>query len=269
MKNRHTLILLCVLTPVCVMFRAIQLVFTIDGATGFIKQQYTAISVLMTVIVCAAIASVAMLATSVDEIKEKPYGKHPAVAITCVLAGGMFIYQTVAGMSVINAWYDVLLVLLTLVSVFVFVAYGLKNVYDYNLPDIMLIVPVLYYVVKLISVFVSTSALSLVTENIFLIFTNSVLLWFMYEFASFENQIGDVAKKPKRLFASGLAAVMLCAVTAIPRLVLMITGKMEITSGDVSAALLNISIGLFIIAYIVSNFYNKDEIKKSTPKHLA
>ena len=49
----------------------------------------------------------------------------------------------------------------------------------------------------------------------------------------------------------------------------MITGKMEITSGDVSAALLNISIGLFIIAYVVSNFYNKDEIKKSTPKHLA
>ncbi|MBQ8740248.1 MAG: hypothetical protein IJY79_01705 [Clostridia bacterium] len=269
MKNRHTLTLLCVLTPVCVMLRAIQLIFTIDSTTGFIKQQYTAISVLITVIVCAAIASMAMLAASVDEIKERSDGKHPSVAIACMLTGGMFIYQTVARMSVLNAWYDILLVLLTLMSVFVFVAYGLKNIYDYKMPDIMLVIPVLYYVIKLISVFVSTSALALVTENIFLIFTNSVLLWFMYEFASFENRIGDIAKKPKKLFASGLAAVMLCAVTAIPKLILLMTGKTEVSSGDVSAALLNISVGIFIITYIISNFYNKDEVKKSVPKHLA
>lgn len=269
MKNRHTLILWCVATPICVMLRAIQLIFTIDGTTGFIKQQYTAISILITVIVCAAVASMSMLAASVDEIKERPDGKHPSVSIACVLTGGMFIYQTVAGVALLNAWYDILLVLLTLMSVFVFVAYGLRNVYDYKMPAIMLVIPVLYYVVKLISVFVSTSALALVTENIFLIFTNSVLLWFMYEFASFENRIGDVAKKPKRLFASGLAAAMLCAVTAIPKLVLLLSGKIEISSGDVSAALLNISVGIFIIAYIVSKFYNKEECKKSAPKHLA
>lgn len=269
MKNRHILTLLCVVTPACVILRTIQLIFTIDGATGFIKQQYTAISILITVIVCAAIAAMSMLAVSVDEIKERSHIKYPSVATVCALVGGMFVYQTVAGMAVLAAWYDVLLVLLTLVSAFVFVAYGLKNVYDYKMPAIMLVAPVLYYVVKLISVFVSTSALALVTENIFLIFTNSVLLWFMYEFASFENQIGDVSKKPKKLFTSGLAAVMLCAVTAIPKLILLLTGKTEISSGDVSATLLNISVGIFIITYIISKFYNNGEGKKSAPKHLA
>jgi len=151
MKNRHTLTLLCILTPVCVALRAIQMIFTIDSATGFIKQQYTSISALITVIVCAAIAAMAMLAASVDELKETADGKRPVVAIGCLLTGGMFIYQTVASMSALNAWYDFMLVLLMLMSVFVFVAYGLKNVYDYKMPSLMLVIPVLYYVVKLIA----------------------------------------------------------------------------------------------------------------------
>ncbi len=271
MKHRHILMLVCASLPVCVMLRTIQLIFTIDSTTGFIKQQYTAISVLITVIVCAAIASVSMLATSVDEIKQKPDGKRPVLAAFCVLAGGMFIYQSVAGMSLLGAgaWYNILLVFLTLASAFVFVAYGLKNVYDYKMPDMMLVIPVVYYVVKLISVFVSTSALALVTENIFLIFTNSILLWFMFEFASFENRIGDITKKPKRLFASGLAAVMMCAVTAFPKLVLLLSGKAEVSNGDVSAALLNISVGIFILAYILSNFCSQNEGQRFAPKHLA
>ena len=271
MKHRHTLILLCVSLPICVLLRAIQLIFTIDSTTGFIKQQYTAISVLITVIVCAAIASVSMLATTIDEVKQKACDKRPVVALACVLVGGMFVYQTVEGAALLGSgvWYDTLLVLLTLLSAFVFVAYGLKNIYDYKIPSLMLVIPVIYYVVELISVFVGTSALALVTENIFLIFSNSALLWFMFEFASFENQIGDIAKKPKKLFASGLAAVMLCAVTALPKLILLVSGKAEISRGDISAALLNIAVGIFVLTYIIANFVGKKDEHKPSPKHLA
>lgn len=270
MKHRHSLMLLSVALPICVLLRAIQMYFTIDGATGFIKQQYSIISVIITVIICAAVASVGLLATTLEDVKQNTFKQCPAVAIASALAGGMFIYQTVAGLSAISgAWYDTLLVFLTLVSAFVLVAYGLKNIYEYRFPSLILVIPVVYYVVKLISVFVSTSALALVTENVFLIFTNSVLLWFMFEFASFENEIGDTAKKPKRLFASGLAAVILCAVASLPKLILSILGKIQLSSGDVSAALGAAAIGIFILVYIVCNFIDKSENTKSVGKHSA
>ena len=271
MKHRHTLMLLAVALPISVLLRAIQTYFTIDGSTGFIKQQYSAISVIITVIICAAAASVGLLAATLEGEKQNSVKPCPAVAIASALAGGMFIYQAVAGISAFGsgAWYDVLLLFLTLASAVVFVAYGLKNIYDYKMPSLMLVIPVVYYVVKLISVFVSTSALALVTENIFLIFTNSILLWFMFEFASFENEIGDITKKPKRLFAAGLAATMLCAVTALPKVILSVLDKAQLSGGDISAALLNVAIGIFILAYRICNFGDNPENKKSIGKHSA
>ena len=271
MKHRHAIMLLGVALPICVLLRTIQMCFTIDSTTGFIKQQYSAISVIISVIICASVASVGLLAATIYDTKQNEVVPQPAVAIAGALTGGMFIYQTVVGLSHLSggAWYDVMLVFLTLVSAFVFVAYGLKNIYEYNMPYIMLIAPVVYYVVKLISVFVSTSELSLVTENIFLIFTNSVLLWFMFEFASFENEIGDTNKKPKRLFASGLAAVILCAVTSLPKFIFATVSKTQLSGGNIASALLNAAVGIFILAYIVCNFSERVERKKSTSKHSA
>lgn len=270
MKHRHTLMLLSISLPICVLLRTIQMYFTIDAATGFVKQQYSAISVLITVIICAAVASVGLLATALDAVKQNADKQRPAVAIASVLAGGMFIYQTVSAFSMPRgAWYDTLLVFLALASAFVFIAYGLKNIYSYNLPSLILVIPVIYYVVRLISVFVSTSALALVTENIFLIFTNSILLWFMYEFAGFENEIGDIAKSPKKLFASGLAAVMLCAVASLPKFILAMLGAIKLSGGDVASALLNLTVGIFILTYIVCKFGEKSKRHKTVGKHSA
>lgn len=271
MKYRHTMIVFGLSLPVCVLLRVMQLIFTIDNNTGFIKQQYTSISTLITVIVCAAAVSVGLLAVFTNEITKNAKMYRPSVAATCMLLGGMFIFQTVASLSNLssNAWYNILLIFLSLASAFVFLLYGVKNVSDYQIPPMVLVVPVVYFVVKLISVFVSTSALALVTENIFLIFTNSVLLWFVFEFACFENEIGDTLQKPTRLFASGLSAIVLCASNSVPKLIQIACYKIQITRVDIAEILLNISLALFIFSYITGNFINVRASKKTAPKHLA
>lgn len=271
MKHRHALMLFGITLPICVLLRTIQMIFTIDSKTGFIKQQYSAVGITITVVICAAVASIGLLTATIDGKKQNQKQVRPVIAIASALTSGMFVYQTVAGLTQQRggAWYDMLLVLLAFASAVVFLAYGFKNIYDYKMPPIMLIVPVLYYIVKLISVFVSTSALSLVTENVFLIFTCSVLLWFMFEFACFENEIGDSNKRPKRLFASGLAAVLLCAVTSLPKFIFAAVSDARLSGGDIAAALLNVSIGIFVFVYIVCNFGEKFYYKKSVSKHSA
>ena len=275
MRHRHAIMLFSIALPICVLLRTIQMCFTIDSTTGFIKQQYSAIGVIISVIICATTAAVGLLAATIENTKQNKAAQRPAVAIAAALAGGMFFYQTVAQtqsgllLSFNGAWYDVLLIFLALVSAFVFVAYGLKNIYEYQMPNILLVAPVVYYIVRLISIFVSTSALARVTENVFLIFTNSVLLWFMFEFASFENEIGDTDKKPKRLFASGLAAVILCAVTSLSKIIFAMVSRVKLSNGDIASALLNAAIGVFILVYIICNFGEENGREKPSSKHSA
>ena len=49
MKYRHAMIVLSAALPVCVVLRALQLIFTIDSSTGFIKQSYNTVAIAITV----------------------------------------------------------------------------------------------------------------------------------------------------------------------------------------------------------------------------
>ena len=269
MRHRHALVLLAITAPICVVLRAIQMCFIIDEKTGFTKQNYKVINLGIMIVICASAVAVGLLAMTIEGTKQNKKELHPVMAVVSALTSGMFIYQTVSGLSAqsMGSWYSVLLVLLSLGSAIVFLAFGFKNIYDYNMPSMILIVPVIYYIVRLISVFVSTSELSLVTENMFLIFTSSILLWFMFELASFENGMGDVHKAPKKLFASGLSAVVLCAVTSVSKFIFAVVNNIQLSGEDISAALLNAAMGIFVLTYILCNFVSVPKRKVHVSKH--
>lgn len=271
MKHRHALTLLGITTFVCVLLRTIQMCFVIDEKTGFVKQSYGAVNLGVMIIVCASAVAVGVFAATIDGTKQEKKELRPSMAISSALASGMFFYQAVSGLSqqTTLAWYDLLLVVFAMASTVVFLAYGLKNIYEYKMPPIILVVPVLYYIVRLISVFVSTSALALVTENIFLIFTNSALLWFLYEMAAFENGVGETLKAPKKLFASGMVTIILCAVTSLPKFMFAFVSDTQLSRDDISSSLLNAAMGVFVLVYIVCNFIQKPEKTKHVSKHSA
>ncbi len=267
MKHRHIINLFCVALPICVLLRAIQIHFTIDATTGFIKQQYGDIATLITVVILAAVTSVCALAFFTENIAYKTANLQPTVAITSILTGGMFLFEMFASFSAINSVYGILLMFLGLLSAMTFIAYGIEKIYPYNFPNIMLILPTLYYIVKLIKLFISTSALSLVTENIFLLFCNSSLLLFSFTLAGFENKFEISNKAPKKIFACGIASSMLCVVTALPKLLLVSDQNVKLSLADISSFLLMLSQAIFMLAHIICNFCPKEEVKKFTSKH--
>ncbi len=271
MKYRHTMVLLGITLPICSALKIIQSIFTIDNETGFIKQNYSTIGMLITLIICATIVIVSLIAfTSRNKPNEKT-AKSPALAVASALLGGMFIYQTVTNMSSLNGtWYDIFAIILSVFSAIAFLAYGLKNIYDYNMPSILMAIPAVYYIVKLISLFISKSKLALVTDNAFTLFTNCALLLFLFELASLENKIGNTKKRQKNLFAYGVSAVMLCATTAIAKLTMVIFTTKNVFSGDISESLLNLAMAVFVLVYIICSY--KDEtiiVQKTSPKHEA
>ena len=270
MKHNHIINLLWISIPICALLRLLQILFTIDGTTGFINQQYSDIGTLISLIIFAAVAAMGVMAYFAEGPSKPEPALRPILAFTCTLTGGMFIFATVSGISTFNSWHSILLVLLSLMSAFVFILFGLKNIYSYNFSPILLIVPTLYYIVKLINLFLTTSAIALVSENIFLLFTNSAVLWFLFEFAQYENNFGDPKKTYKKIFASGICAVMLCIITGLPKLILIILQEGTVLRGDVSSALLMLSQAVFILSYLVGIFgQNKINYQKAASKHSA
>ncbi len=272
MRYRHTMWLICISLPICVVLRLVQMAFMVENTTGFIRQQYSFTSTLITTVILAAVATVAALSTAADGIKQKNISLQPGVAVSSILVGGMFIYQMVANVSLLRTgfWYNIIFVALSFLSAFVFIMYGIKNVYEYKMPTLEMVIPVAYYVVRLINIFINTSKLALVTENIFLILTNSAVLLFMYELAALENEIGNPDKKPKKLFAFGITAIMLCVTTSLSKLIMILFTSVKYPHADIAGALLNLSIAVFILIYIMCNFGERTKARsKNTPKHLA
>ncbi len=271
MKYRHIIGLLGVSLPICVLLRVIQLVFTIDNATGFVKQQYSQVSIMISAIVCIASIAISILASTVDDIEKNEKVFKPVVAIAGLLTGGMFVYEAVVTVSILGftGWNGISFVL-SLLSACVFVMYGIKNIYDYKFHSAFLVVPTVYYVIKLINLFISTSALALVTENVFMIFANSALLLFLFEFASFENGFKNADSAPKRILVVGVLAIAMLLATSVPKIIAAASQKAELSTGDISSALLLIAQAIFILVYISGNFYQKQpKAAKAPSKHSA
>lgn len=268
LKYQNIIKLFWISLPICVLLRTIQLLFTIDASTGFIKHQYSEIAVLITFVVCAAVATLSALSAATDDVKYRQKQFKPTIAAAGILMSGMHFYEAIASLGQSVNRYGIILVFLNLLSAFIFAAYSIKNVYNYRFPTITLVIPTSYYVIKLINLFISTSALALVVENIFLLFTNSAILFFVFEFACFENEIGDISKKSKKLFSSGILAAMMCAVTALPKLIITICGAYDASSNDIASLVLMITTAIFIMTYISGNFHVKDSSKsKEISKH--
>lgn len=263
MKHRQIINLLFLALPVCVLLRIIQIKFTIDSATGFIKQPYSDISTLISFVIFAAIVCMFVLAYFTQNISISASLSQPVVSVSCILTAGIYFYEAISGILEISDIYSILLIFLSILASIVFLAYGINKMYPFNFPSIVLVVPIIYYVVKLIKLFVSTSALSLVTENIFLLFTNSAMLCFMFEFASYENHFGDQKKRPRTMFAYGIATTMFCVVTALPKLIFPTAYNGEISRADISSCLLMLSQAIFILSYIFCNFCPKESRTKS------
>lgn len=268
MKYRHAVTLMGVCLPVCLVLHAVQLIFTIDKKTGFINQQYTGISVAITLVILAGVASVALITFAADGVCLRRKSKNPAVFVTSLLLGIMLFLDTAALVSSTEApaWYDALAIILGLLSAVVFVAFAIKKIYPYKFFDITLVIPPIYYIIRLIGIFVSTSELALVTENVFLLFTNGALLLFMFEFSKAENSI-DESPKAKNIFSSGIAAAMLSFIQSVPKIA--VYGG-SLSPREILSALLTLAAGIFVLSYVLSELGQKSEKKTvHIAKHLA
>ena len=138
-----------------------------------------------------------------------------------------------------------------------FVAYGISLISDFTLPPISAVIPVFYFIIKVICVFTSVSSLALITDNILMLAAYCTLLFFFLCFGKLYNGI-DREYNFRKLQASGFASVLLCLTQSVPHIIFNLSngGAYRHTSNISNISLL--VYGLFTAAFTLAHFSLKN-----------
>ena len=259
MRYKHIMLSLGFSLPVCVLLRTYQLLFMIEGKTGFVGRNYTYLSTAVMIVIFAGIALNAIFGATVHRSPKKMPKVNIALGISSMLLGGAIVYDSIDSVveTPTTSWQDFLLVVMGCICAIWFMAYGAKAVYNYKLPHLTYTIPVIYWAAKFIVVFTGISPLTLITDNVFVLIAYCAVLIFMFEFAKVANNI-DKESTYKKLLSSAIASIMLCVVSSLPRLIATGTGSIESLHDSVSSVFVMLVTGLFILVYTLSHFSNSN-----------
>ena len=267
-KNILTYFYIAVVTSV--VLRAYQLIYTIDGVTGFFKQPYKTVGTLIMAVIIAVILSIAIISATVHRCPIKMPHIDYLTGGTAFLAGLGILYETLNIMPTANvpAWQRIFLNLTGLLAGVFFCAYALKSVKKFKIPSILFIIPVIYYIVKLIYVFTAVSSLALITDNIINLLMHISVLLFMFELAKLANSL-DSDKGYKKLLASGLTASTLCAVCSLSQIAAAVMlNQTDLRDGFASIAS-TLFTGLFIFRFTRIHFSGRNLRRHRKRRHTV
>ena len=234
MKYEKILLFSSIALPAVVLMRFLQLFFTVDVKTGFFKSEYEDAGRCLLVLIALGCAAVAVLCLTSHRNPENPPKKNLVTAV--------FSFITAA---------------VTAIEIFSESFAGISLISDFTLPPISAVIPVFYFIIKVICVFTSVSSLALITDNILILAAYCTLLFFFLCFGKLYNGI-DREYNFRKLQASGFASVLLCLTQSVPHIIFNISngGAYRHTSNISNISLL--AYGLFTAAFTLAHFSLKN-----------
>ena len=249
---------------VSLVMRLLQIVFTVDTATGFFKTEYTAAGyylMVMIAVICAAAAFICF--TSHRSPARPPHTNSFMSAASFLMVPAIFIELYAESFSgTVMVWQNTLLVLTGIAAAVYFIVFGFTAFADIKMPQLLAVLPAVYFIMRIICSFTSISSLALITDNIFLIAAYCVALVFFLCFGKLYNGI-VTDNSFRKLLASGTVAAILCFTQSVPHIIVNIatSNGYQHTSNAANYALF--ITGVFITVFIFSYFSASNCTEKS------
>lgn len=261
MKLNKIMTFFCIGLPICVCLRIFQIVFTIELETGFYVNQFATIGKIISAVILAFCALLCWFAFKYYKAPENP-PKHNVVlsAISICLACATIFQAFGEGNYVVTfSWQVGLIRILGVVATAYFVAFGLKYYIDFKFPPILHIIPCLFMIVRTAFIFINTSSLAHISDNVLLLASYCAVLIFFVNFAKLYNDI-DNEKNFRKMLASGLVSANLCLTQSLPHIVVNIASDNRYLHVSHISNISVLLMGIFVLTFLVSHFYisNKD-----------
>lgn len=267
MKYKKIMTFFAIAAPLAIFIRTFQVFFTISS-NGFTPQRFRDLGYKLTIAILAAVAVSTAFGFITHRCPENLPKKRPVLMAAMILLG----VWTIADIlifplaSSVPVWQSISLNLLAILSGVLWIISAVESYIPIKLPRIVFIIPVLFWIVRLIWAFTTLNTLSLTTNYIFLLLAYCAVLIFMLQYAKQINGI-DKEYNFKKLLASGICASSLCGVFSIP-LILETMLRNNIDKAGLFSSIITLFVnGLFILTFTISHFSNSNLKKRRRRRH--
>ncbi len=261
MKYKQIILFFTIALPVSLALRLVQLFYIVEPSTGFFKQGFDAFGDSITAIIIAVALALSVFAFFSHRSPEQPAKSNLGISICSVLFGLAVTLELCFGGEIFGVvmWQKVLLYVFGTAFIIWLFAFAVKDLLKISLPTASYIIPILFFILKIICNFSGISALALISDNVLLILAYCFSLMFMLNFGKLYNRL-DTERGFRKLLATGLASVVLCFTQSIPNTVYHFAVKGYLHTELIT----NISVfftGVFIAVFLFSHFSYKNACK--------
>ncbi len=221
MKLNKILLLYLVALPISISLRFLQLLFTVEPATGFHTAQSGSMgTVLLILILLCSLAVAIFSALTYKQPDNTPNGNIWLSLAALGLSLSIAIETLYSPLSLpLFSWQNILLMLFALFTSLYLIFFALSPIFGFKIKPIFSATTVIYSVMRLICDFTIVSKLAIISDNIILIAVYSVSMFFFLNFAKLYNGLQD-ERGYKKLLSCGLSLSVLSLTNSIPNILL-------------------------------------------------
>ena len=259
MKNKIILSSFWAFLVVAIFSRFFQVAFTLEYPTGFFKKGFEFVGYVSFAVIalcCVVVAFFAFKAYKGPKGAPKQNILLRSFSLVFAITLALEIFKE-KPLETVLPWQQSALKILGVATVCFFVAFALLNTNIFNKIKLFSVVPLMYFLVRLICCFIAISYLAITSDNVLQIASYSMVVLFLLNFAKLYNGIeSDVIFR--KVLATGLISSLLLLVNAVPNIILNFAKNAFNSSVQLVSSFSFVFLAIFILVFVFSYFAPKN-----------
>lgn len=240
-----------------VALRSLMLLFTIDPVSGFVRTEYALPNLFITIGLVAAclIVFVTAMLLGTKQTEEIKLNNIPML-VACVSMAVAMIYETFFSslLEGANLIQSMLHYALTAGSAAVLIIAAVMKFLKLEYPKILTLIPVIYWILRLIIVFTSFSKISAISDTI--IETATMCLTLITFLAFSKIECDQPIKRYKLYFATALLCGIVSIMSSVPRIIAFFGSAAHPQHLNTTPVFTGLAVAFFSISFAYS-LYNE------------
>ncbi len=249
---RFSLIAFYFLSPLFLIARIVQQFFFIDGKTGFYLTEFADIA--STISWLFAVVPIILVLLAVFDSKATMSAPKRSNLLGCgsfAFAAALLFDCAVAMTNLADGWLMIGLAAMSFASALCFAWYGLSLVAEIEFPKMMMVFPVLWGLINLVTSFIRYTGQSTIIDNSISIVALSFALLALLSHSKIV--LGAVSKKETIIIGGvGLSAAFFCLISSLPSIIAVITGNGSIVHDKSTASPSMLVLAVYLLIFIHS-----------------
>lgn len=237
-----------------VVLRTVQLIFLTDAKTGFFKDGMEGMGTMIMAIIIGVIAVSSLL---VFVFKKENLNPTPSSSLflgcAALFAGIANLAEPFVSQIYLNAVPQLLIVLrliLIVLTGLTFCWFGISILFGAKFKPALSIIPVIAYVIRLMSSFICFTGMSNISENLYDVLMLISTLFFLLLFGKAVCGLTE-STSHRKLFGCAIAAILFSAASSIPCLIVYFSGNSGFVRIPVDSPVTGLFMAIFISTYLV------------------